>query len=111
MARTESAMLELNTPAPYFALRDVTTGREVTLQSARGPLGLLLMFLCTHCPFVQHLEHGLAQLGRDYSGKGIGIVATSSNDAATFPDDSPAGLAEQGKRPRFPFPYRYDETQ
>lgn len=111
MARTESAMLELNTPAPDFALQDVTTGREVTLQSARGPLGLLVMFICTHCPFVKHLEHALAQLGRDYSGKDIGIAAISSNDAAAFPEDSPAGLAEQSKRLRFPFPYLYDETQ
>ena len=47
------------------------------------------MFICRHCPFVKHLEKGLAQLGRDYEGKGVGIVAISSNDAANYPDDAP----------------------
>jgi len=111
MARTESTMLELQTSAPDFALKDVTTEQEFTLQSTRGPKGLLVMFLCTHCPFVKHLEQALAQLGHDYSGKGIGIVAISSNDAATSPEDSPAGLAQQAKKFGFNFPYLYDETQ
>lgn len=111
MARTESAMLPLGTAAPDFALNDVASGRQVTLQSARGPRGLLVMFLCTHCPFVKHLETALAQLGRDYAGTGIGIVAISSNDAVTYPDDSPEGLARQAQRLGFNFPYLYDETQ
>ena len=111
MARTESAMLPLGTSAPDFAIADVTSGTQVTLQSTRGPNGLLVMFICTHCPFVKHLETALAQLGRDYAGKGIGIVAISSNDAATYPDDSPQGLAQQARRLGFNFPYLYDETQ
>lgn len=111
MARTESAMLELQTSAPEFALPDVTTHSQVTLQSARGPKGLLVMFICTHCPFVKHLEKALAQLGRDYDGKDIGIVAISSNDAVSYPEDSPSGLAEQAGRLGFSFPYLYDETQ
>lgn len=111
MARTESAMLELETAAPGFALKDVTTNREVTLQSARGPKGLLVMFICSHCPFVKHLEKALAQLGRDYEGKGIGIVAISSNDAESHPEDAPSGLARQAREVGFAFPYLYDETQ
>lgn len=111
MARTESAMLPLGTAAPDFALMDVTSGKQVTLQSARGPHGLLVMFLCTHCPFVKHLETALAQLGRDYAGKGVGIVAIGSNDAVAYPDDSPEGLARQARRLGFNFAYLYDETQ
>ncbi len=111
MARTESAMLALGTSAPAFALKDVTTNRAVTLQSALGPKGLLVMFICSHCPFVKHLEKALAQLGRDYEGKGIGIVAISSNDADNYPDDAPAGLARQAEEVGFAFPYLYDETQ
>jgi peroxiredoxin len=111
MARTESSMLELQTSAPDFALKDVTSGQDVILQSARGPKGLLVMFICTHCPFVKHLEKALAQLGRDYAAKDIGIVAISSNDAASYPEDSPAGLARQAKELGFNFPYLYDETQ
>ena len=111
MARTESAMLELQTLAPDFALKDVTSGQNVTLQTARGPKGLLVMFICAHCPFVKHLEKALAQLGRDYASKDIGIVAISSNDAASYPDDSPTGLARQAKHLGFNFPYLFDETQ
>ena len=69
------------------------------------------MFICRHCPFVKHLEKGLAQLGRDYEGKGVGIVAISSNDAANYPDDAPESLAEQAHELGFTFPYLYDETQ
>jgi len=111
MARTESSMLPLGTSAPDFALSNVVTQREMTMQNVRGPKGLLVMFICRHCPFVKHLEKSLAQLARDYDGKGIGIVAISSNDAANYPDDAPASLAQQAKQLGFAFPYLYDETQ
>jgi peroxiredoxin len=111
MARTESAMLPLGTSAPDFVLTDVTTKQQLSIQKATGPKGLLVMFICRHCPFVKHLEKALAQLGHDYAGKGVGIVAISSNDAANFPEDSPASLAQQAKQLGFSFPYLYDETQ
>ncbi|HLH33444.1 MAG TPA: thioredoxin family protein [Alloacidobacterium sp.] len=111
MARTESAMLALGTKAPDFSLPDVVSGKTIDLRSAAGPKGLLVMFICRHCPFVKHLEKTLAQLGRDYKGKGIGIAAISSNDAANYPDDAPEHLAEQAQELGFSFPYLYDETQ
>ncbi len=111
MPRTESSMVALGTAAPDFALPEVSTKALVSLEEARGPQGLLVMFLCAHCPFVKHLEQGVAQLGRDYEGKGIGIVAISSNDAGAFPQDGPLGLKEQAQRAGFVFPYLYDETQ
>ena len=111
MARTESAMLALGTTAPEFSLPDVVSGKTVDLQSARGLNGLLVMFICRHCPFVKHLEKGLSQLGHDYEGKGIGIVAISSNDAVNYPDDAPKSLAAQAREMGFSFPYLYDETQ
>lgn len=111
MARTESAMLALGTPAPHFALKDVTSGNKVDLSGAAGAKGLLVMFICRHCPFVKHLEKGIAQLGRDYSGKGMGIAAISSNDAANYPDDAPESLAEQARQLGFNFAYLYDATQ
>ncbi|HTZ88772.1 MAG TPA: thioredoxin family protein [Alloacidobacterium sp.] len=111
MARTESSMLPLGTTAPAFTLKDVTTQREISVQNARGPKGLLVMFVCRHCPYVKHIEKSLAQLGREYPGQGIGIVAISSNDAANYPDDAPGSLAEQAKALGFTFPYLYDETQ
>jgi peroxiredoxin len=111
MARTESTMLALGTPAPDFSLPDVVSGKTVDLQSTVGEKGLLVMFICRHCPFVKHLEKALAQLGRDYDGKGIGMVAVSSNDAVNHPDDAPESLAEQAREVGFAFPYLYDETQ
>jgi hypothetical protein len=69
------------------------------------------MFICRHCPFVKHVQQALAQLGRDYDGKGVGIVAISSNDAADYAEDSPESLAEQARQAGFNFPYLYDETQ
>lgn len=111
MAATESAMLALGTPAPAFSLKDVRDGKACTVDSLAGPKGLLVMFICTHCPFVKHVEQELAKIGRDYQKSGIGIVAISSNDADNYPDDSPKGLAAQAKRVGFVFPYLYDETQ
>jgi peroxiredoxin len=111
MARTESAMLALGTPAPEFTLLDVLHKDMVNIRSQAGPKGLLVMFICRHCPFVKHLEKALARLGLDYDGKGIGIVAISSNDAANYPDDAPESLAEQARILGFNFPYLYDETQ
>ena len=111
MARTESTMLELGTEAPDFALTDVVTGETVRRDEFRGKKALLVMFICTHCPYVKHIEKGLAALGADYEGKPIGIVAISSNDAEMYPDDSPAGLKKQAQTMGFRFPYLYDETQ
>ncbi|HKD60649.1 MAG TPA: thioredoxin family protein [Terracidiphilus sp.] len=110
MALTESTMLELGTTAPDFALPDVVTGKTVRRDDFRGQKGLLVMFICTHCPYVKHVEKGLADFGRDYAGK-LGIVAISSNDAENYPDDSPAGLKSQALKLGFGFPYLYDESQ
>jgi peroxiredoxin len=110
MALTESTMLELGTTAPDFALPDVVTGKTVQRDDFRGQKGLLVMFICTHCPYVKHVEKGLAEVGAAYTGK-LGIVAISSNDAENYPDDNPEGLKEQAERLGFRFPYLYDESQ
>jgi peroxiredoxin len=111
MARTESAMTPLGTAAPAFSLPDVVTGKTVSLENVRGQYGVLVMFLCRHCPFVKHLEQGIAELGNTYREKGIGVVAIGSNDAAAYPDDAPESLKEQAQELGFTFPYLYDETQ
>lgn len=111
MARTASTMLALGTTAPDFSLPDVVSGKTITRDQIAGPRGLLVMFLCAHCPFVQHVNPQLGRLGRDYEGRGLGIVAIGSNDAETYPDDAPPGLRAQASEHGFPFPYLYDETQ
>jgi peroxiredoxin len=111
MVLTPSTMPELGTQAPDFRLPDVTTGKPVTRDAAAGKKGLLVMFLCRHCPFVKHVQQELAKIARDYKGKGIGVVAIGSNDAVTHPDDAPESLKAQAAQQGFTFPYLYDETQ
>jgi len=113
MSRTESKMVELGTIAPPFELTDVVSGRAVgrdDVFAAGDSRGLLVMFICVHCPYVKHVEQELARIGADYEGK-IGIAAVSSNDVAAFPEDGPEQMKAQAKRVGFRFPYLYDETQ
>jgi peroxiredoxin len=111
MPLTESTMLELGTTAPDFALPDVVSGKTVNRDGFRGQKALLVVFICTHCPFVKHIENGLAAFAKDYAGKPVGIVAICSNDAAAHPEDGPAGLKRQAELNGFSFPYLYDESQ
>jgi peroxiredoxin len=111
MVLTPSTEPTLGTHAPDFRLPDVVSGRTVTRDAAAGKQGLLVLFICAHCPYVKHVEEELARIGRDYAGRGIGIVAISANDAVNYPDDAPAGLKRQAEEKGFPFPYLYDEPQ
>jgi len=111
MARTESTMPELGRPAAAFQLPDVVSGRTINLDSFADARALLVMFICRHCPFVQHVREELARLGKDYAGKPLGIVAISPNDADAYPDDAPARLREMAREAGFTFPFCYDETQ
>ncbi len=77
MARTESTMPGLGTPAPDFKLPDVVSGKLVSLETFAGKKALLVMFICRHCPYVQHVKQELARLGKDYAGKSLGILAIS----------------------------------
>ncbi|MGA1982063.1 MAG: thioredoxin family protein [Acidobacteriaceae bacterium] len=110
MSKTESKMTELGTVAPAFELLDVVSGRKVGRDDVANGRGLLVMFLCVHCPYVKHVEQELARIGADYAGK-IGMVAISANDVASFPEDSPAEMKAQAVGLGFKFPYLYDETQ
>ena len=110
MALTASTMLPLGTNAPDFQLPDTVSGKTVSLATFAGKPALLVMFICRHCPYVQHVKPELAQLGRDYAAR-IGIVAISSNDAANYPDDSPERLKAMAREEGFAFALCYDETQ
>jgi len=111
MAATPSTMLELGTAAPAFALPDVVSHRPVSLTDFAGRKALLVMFICHHCPFVKHIKAELAQLGRDYANRDLGIVAISSNDPAVSSDDSPEGLARMVADWGLTYPVLYDENQ
>ena len=106
-----SDMLPLGTPAPPFALRDVVGGQSYSLNSFTEKTALLIMFICRHCPYVVHVEQGIAKIGRDYRETAIGMIGISSNDPAQYPDDAPPRLKEMAERLGFTFPFCFDETQ
>lgn len=106
-----SVMLPLGTEAPPFTLRDVVMGRPYSLDSVAGKAGFLVMFLCRHCPYVQHVEEEIARIGRDYKDSGLGMIAVSSNDPAAYPDDAPERLKEMAQSLGLTFPLCFDETQ
>lgn len=110
MVLTASTMLPLGASAPSFALPD-TTGATVRLEDFTEATGLLVVFLCNHCPYVKHVQAELAALGREYMAKGIAMVGINSNDANAYPDDSFACMGEEVRRAGYPFPYLHDETQ
>lgn len=110
MAATESTMLPLGTPAPDFRLPDFN-GKHIALSDLRAADGLVVAFICNHCPFVKHIRTELARFARDYQPRGIAVVAINSNDIGTYPQDGPAGMAEEARSAGYSFPYLLDETQ
>lgn len=111
MARTPSRMPELGMQAPDFALPDTVSGRNVRLVDFTGSPALLVMFLCNHCPFVKHVRDQVAAIGREYHARGVAVVAISSNDVASHPDDSPDLMKREAADAGYSFPYLYDESQ
>lgn len=111
MARTPSIMLPLGTEAPDFSLPDTVSDTILSLSDLRGDRGTLLMFICNHCPFVKHVNPELVQLAKDYTDRGIGIIAISSNDVVNYPQDHADRMKETALDEGYSFPYLYDETQ
>jgi thiol-disulfide isomerase/thioredoxin len=110
MAATPSTMLELGTPLPSFRLPD-SEGIMLSSHELEGAAGLLVVFICPHCPFVKHIRSGLARFGSEYRRKGLPIVAINSNDIAAFPDDGPEGMRKEAEEAGYTFPYLFDESQ
>lgn len=128
-------MIELGTAAPAFELVDVLSGRTLSRDDVfasswhadrsdavdpathgggpRRKHGLLVMFVCVHCPYVKHLEAELARLGQDYAGPDgrVAIAAIQSNDIVEYPQDNADGMREQATRLGWNFPYLLDDTQ
>ena len=103
--------LPLSSQAPDFHLKDVVTGKMVSRDDFSGKKALAVIFLCRHCPYVQHVKKGITQLARDYAAKSVAIVGISSNDPAAYPQDAPASLKEMAIEEKFSFPLLFDETQ
>ncbi len=111
MVLTTSTMLELGSKAPDFHLPEVVSGKTISLETFAGKKGLLVIFMCRHCPFVQHVKGELAKIGKDYADTDLAIVAISANDVGTHPEDAPEKLKEMAIEMGFAFPFCYDESQ
>lgn len=111
MAVTASQMVELGTPAPDFTLPDTVSGNDVSLDDITSDQATVVMFICNHCPYVQHINEELVTLANEYQEKGVSFVGISSNDITAFPEDAPDKMKEVAEELGYPFPYLYDESQ
>lgn len=103
-------MLPLGAQAPDFALPD-GQGKIHSLAQLRGIRGLVVAFVCNHCPFVIHLARDLAVFAEECKTQEIGFVAINANDVERYPADHPQKMLEMGNRFDWSFPYLYDQTQ
>lgn len=110
MVMTASQMLSLGTEAPAFRLPD-PAGKMVSLDDYPEAKAYLVVFMCNHCPFVQHMRAELAALGRELPARGGVMVGINSNDAEKYPQDSPSRMADEAATYGYTFPYLVDADQ
>jgi peroxiredoxin len=110
MASLETPVCDFGAPAPDFALPGVD-GRIWTRDDCRGERGLLVMFICNHCPYVKAVRERIVRDTRGLAALGIGSVGVMSNDPADYPEDSFDNMRRVAAEFDFPFPYLFDETQ
>jgi len=110
MSLTPSTMLELGTEAPDFTLPD-PEGEVFSLKDQVIDKGLLVIFMCNHCPYVLHIREKLVDRIRTYQDQGITVIAINSNDYSSYPDDSPKKMTQAAEECAFSFPYLVDEQQ
>ena len=111
MAITESKMMALGTKAPDFELQDVVVGQLRKLDDFKSDVATVVMFICNHCPFVQHVRDELINVANDYIPKDIAFIAICSNNEEAFPEDGPEHMKQVAQSLDFPFPYLHDKTQ
>lgn len=111
MALTPSTMLPLGTHAPDFNLSDAISGKMISLQQIKSPVGTVILFICNHCPYVKHIQTELVKIANQYQAKNIQFIAINSNDIENYPDDSPENMQKEAQAHDYPFPYLFDETQ
>jgi len=110
MALTETPVCEFGSKAPDFNLPG-TDGTNWTLEDCRGEHGVLIMFICNHCPYVKAIRDRLVTDTRQLLKHGIKSVAIMPNDPQDYPEDSFENMQQVAKQFDFPFPYLFDETQ
>ncbi len=109
--------MAFNTPVCDFGWRAVdftltdTLGQPHSLASLRGERGLLLMFICNHCPYVKAIIERICRDARELQALGVGVAAIMSNDPTDYPEDAPENMRRVAERYDFSFPYLFDATQ
>lgn len=111
MARTESKMLPIGTPAPHFNLPDTVSGKKISLTDIKSDVATVIMFICNHCKYVKHVNPKIVEIVDKFKPKGVSFVGISSNDIVNFPEDAPEEMTKTAKALGYDFPYLYDETQ
>ncbi len=114
MPAVESKMIELGTQAPEFSLPNMNPNDSVdsvSLLDYANSKGIVVAFICNHCPYVVHLKSAFAEFAKRYQEQGVAVVAISSNDVTTHPMDSPEKMTADAMRYGYTFPYLYDESQ
>lgn len=107
---TESPPGELGTAAPAFSL-PATDGRTYTLDDVRGPKGLVVIFMCNHCPYVKAVLPRIVRDARDLAELGVGTVGINANDGIAYPEDSFERMIALSADCQLPFPYLHDASQ
>jgi len=110
MVSLETPLCDFGVPAVDFLLPGVD-GRQWSLQDCRGERGLLIMFICNHCPYVKAVRERLVRDAGELKALGIGSAAIMSNDPAEYPEDSFENMRRIAAQFEFPFPYLMDKSQ
>ncbi len=108
---TPSSMLPLGTALPPIRLTNAVDGSEVDVAKLAGGKGVLVAFICNHCPYVVHLRKELVRVGHDALDRGIAVVAINSNDAEAYPQDGPGPMGRLAKDEKWRFPFLFDASQ
>ena len=106
-------MIEIGAVAPTFSLPDVVSGEKLSLQGVLddNTRGILVMFICNHCPYVIHIQEPLVRIIKTYQQKNIQCVAINANDVENYPEDSPENMQLRARQLGFTFPYLFDAEQ
>ncbi len=88
-----------------------TDGKNYSLEEFKDKKAVIIIFSCNHCPYVQAYEDRMIQIQKDYSPKGVQIIAINSNEDQDHPDDSFENMVKRAKEKKFNFPYLRDESQ
>jgi thiol-disulfide isomerase/thioredoxin len=111
MVSVPSTMLPLGTTVPDFVLTNAVDGKPVSPRDYAGRNGLLVMFICNHCPYVKHVKDELGRIAAEYDPKGLAVIAINANDLAGYPQDGPDRMRELALEEGWHFPFLFDDTQ